>query len=187
VPGARTPCRIPVQRGSHTLGLTLPGYLPAELTNQVFASDRTINWAFQPDPRTIRKSFAVSATADRWVSEGVRVAKGDVISVEADGNWSCGPGKELCDAEGYPNSSAFVAYYKDPDTYRRQMPDARYGALLMRVGVDGPPMLVGKALRVAAPAAGLLYFDINEGTGNRFRQDNAGTVVLRLLVAPPGP
>jgi hypothetical protein len=187
IANAHTPCRIPLQRGRHAIDLSLAGYSPAHLTNLSFTADQTINWVFQPDPRTLRKSFAVSATADRWVSEGVRVNKGDIVTVEAEGAWACGSGKEVCDANGYPNNKTFAVYYKDPDTHRRQMPDANYGALLMRIGADGPSVLAGTSLRYLAPDAGLLYFDINEGTGNRYRQDNAGTVVVRLTVAPPAP
>jgi hypothetical protein len=180
-----TPCRVRIPGGGrHALRLALPGYLPVSVTNQSFPADRVLKWTFQPDPRVVRKSLAVSAGSEGWTTDGTRVSKGDSIAVEVEGSWSCGSGKELCDTLGYPNNDAFFRYYMDTTSHPRQFVGANYGALLMRIGETGRPIPVGKSLKVSAPEGGSLSFDINEAAGKTFRQDNASALMLRLMVMP---
>jgi hypothetical protein len=181
---SRTPCRVRIPGGRHALRLVLPGYVSVSVTNENFVADKTIKWAFQPDRRVVRKSLTVSAGADGWTTDGTRVGKGDAIAVEAEGNWSCGPDKEVCDALGYPNNDKFFRYYMDTTAHPRQFVGANYGALLMRIGETSRPLAVGRSLRVTAPEGGTLFFDINEGPGRKFRQDNASALILRLQVMP---
>ncbi len=69
---------------------------------------------------------------------------------------------EMVGGEGYPNGDKFYFYYLSQKNGPRQARGIPYGALLMRIGRDGPIKKVGRGRRFTADAAGQLYFDINE-------------------------
>ena len=121
----------------------------------------------------------VSSTRS-WRSSGVDVRQGDDIAVAASGTWSCGSRREHVSANGYPNDRRYADYYADPRRFPRQTIAGNYGALLMRIGPAGGPIIpVGVAFKGKMQASGRLYFDINEGHGQQFRRDNAGTLEVR--------
>jgi hypothetical protein len=182
-----TPCRIPITKGDHSLGLALPGYAPLSVTNYSFTTNRTIRWTFLPDPRIQKKSITVSANATTWTPSDVTINKGDTLVIRAEGQWSCAPGKELCDANGYPNNAAFYRYYMDSASYPRRTSTAGYGALVMRIGSDIKIHPVKKELRIIAPETGSIFLDVNESEDNKFRSDNTGTIVVNLTVIPSQP
>lgn len=182
-----TPCRIPISKGNHSLGLALPGYEPLSVTNYSFTTNRTLRWTFQPDPRIQKKSITVSANAASWTPADITVNKGDTVIIRADGQWSCAPGKEPCDATGYPNNAAFYRYYMDSASYPRRTATAGYGALVMRIGNDAKLQPVNKSLRLVAPETGPLFFDVNEGDEGKHRTDNTGAIVVNLTIMPSQP
>lgn len=189
----KTPCRLPVARGEHSLNLVLHGYATITVTNHPFTADRTIRWSFLPDPRIQKKSLTLSANAPSWTSTEIAAEKGDTLVVRAEGQWSCAPGREMCDAAGYPNNAAFYRYYMDSAAYPRQTSSAGYGALVMRIGKSGRILPIGKELRnlpeqrIAAPEAGVLFFDINEADEAKYRADNSGAMVITVTIIPAQP
>jgi len=135
--------------------------------------------------RAEQHDFRVPARPS-WRGGGVRVRKGDEVEITAAGTWSCGSGGESVDANGYPRSVRFAAYYANPDRNRRQLPAANFGALLMRVGpAGGPVMAIGTRFAGTMAADGELQFDINEEDTTEARGDNRGNLDVRILVKRP--
>jgi hypothetical protein len=190
-PKVNTSCRLPIPQGDHTLTFILPGYAPLLVTNQSFTADRTLRLNFLPDPRIQRKTMSILANSPSWTDSDVSVNKGDTLILRAEGQWACGPGRELCNASGYPNSAAFYRYYMDSAAFPRHTSSAGYGALVMRIGNTGRAIPVGKdflsatELRFAATESGPVSFDINESDEAKYRTDNSGTLILHLTVIPP--
>lgn len=180
-----TPCRILLSPGAHTVGFSLPGYSPLVITNQQFQGGETLRLVLQPDPRVQRASLVIAANAKSWTRSDVTVSRGDNLSIRAEGSWSCGPGREQCDASGYPNDQTFIRYYMDSASFPRRTTSAHYCALILKIGEKGRLMAVGKSLNMVATEAGPLYFDVNEADTGDLRGDNAGSQQVRILVTPP--
>lgn len=184
----RTPCRVSLPLDTRSIVLSLPGYLPVVMTNQTFSNGQNIRRAFLPDPRIRKVSLAVPANAKAWTDTDMTVCPGDHLVIQAEGSWSCGPGKEMCDAQGYPNNQAFYRYYMNSDAHPRHTSSANYGALLLRIGENGRPMTAGTSTRLAATESGTLSFDINEGAAGALRADNTGAVIVNITLIPaPAP
>lgn len=178
----RTPCRIPVQPGVHALELMLQGCEPMRLTNEEFKANRSVTWKFKQDPRVVVKTCSLSADVAQWYPSGVVIQGDAILSIKADGEWSCGARGEHCSAAGYPDSVPTYKHYAD--LALRQLRDANYGALVARVGKDGVPFVVGQGTRLRVTGRGLLYFDINEVTGKAARSDNTGELTIRVGILP---
>jgi hypothetical protein len=189
----RTPCRFPLTPGDYSIKLTLPGFETVVMTNQSFTSNRTLRFTLQPDSRIQRKTVTVLANAPSWSPSGITVERGDTLVIRAEGQWACAPGREPCDASGYPNNEAFYRYYMDSASYPRLTSSAGYGALVMRIGETGRIVPLGKdfavsrELRFGAAESGPVFFDINEKNEARFRADNNGTLILHISVFPSQP
>lgn len=179
---AKSPCRISVPVGAHSLELVLQGYESMTLSNEMFATNRTVKWTFRPDPRLVTKTCTVEADGNQWYPSGILVQNDTVIFIKAEGEWSCGSRGERCPAGGYSASVPTYRHYSDPAL--RQAADFNYGALLGRIGKDGAPFLVGPSTRLKATAKGMLYFDVNEVTGKVSRADNTGKLVVRVGIIP---
>jgi hypothetical protein len=180
----RTPCEIKVAPGVYNVRLALPGYLDMNATRFNLDTNRLFQWVFRPDVRVVRRDIKVSSSG-RWTATGVKIAVGDRLTLQADGQWSCGSKKEKCGPGGYPSGKQFYHYYLTPAAGPRQAPGVNYGALLLRIGEKGAMRAVGESLRFTADADGMLYFDINETDDGRARLDNSGALDVRLLVMPP--
>lgn len=180
---AKSPCRIPVPAGTHSLELALQGHESMILSNEVFTTNRVVKWTFRPDPRLVTRTCTVEADGNQWYPTGILVPNDAFISIRAEGEWSCGSRGERCPAGGYPASVSTYRHYSDPAL--RQVAALNYGALLGRIGKDGTPFLVGPSTRLNASARGMLYFDVNEVTGKVARADNTGKLVVRIGIIPP--
>ena len=179
----KSPCRVSVPVGTHTVEIMLSGYTSMSLTNEMFTTNRAVKWKFQPDPRVVSKSCSLSANVNQWYPTGVFVQKDSMITIKAEGEWSCGSKGERCFADGYPISVPTYRHYADPAL--RQVSNANYGSLLARIGKESSPVAVGQAARIKAADRGLLYFDINEAPGKTARNDNTGELTIRVTVMPP--
>ncbi len=186
-PKVRTPCRIPLPSDIRSLILAMPGYAPLVLTNGTFPSGHIIRWNFAPDPRIQRANVTVAASAKSWQSAGVHVNEGDQIVLQPQGQWSCGSGKELCDASGYPNNQTFYRYYMDPAAHPRHTSTANYGALVARIGDSGRIVSAASARRFKAGESGHLLLDINESDTGMSRSDNSGSLIVNITVIPSQP
>lgn len=176
---ARTPCIVHMQQGPRDIVLRLRGYEDAVINAFEAREGRTLNWTFRKDPYFLERTVQVSARTP-WRPAGVTVQAGDRLSITASGTWSCGPGRERVDAEGYPNNEQFYRYYFDPVAHPRQTNRANYGALIMRIGDRGEMLPVGTRLTLTAETSGELYLDINESDDGRARRDNTGALTVQI-------
>lgn len=185
-PRVRTPCRLPVPPDTRSLALALPGYAPFIMTNTTFSNGQTIRWNFAPDPRIQRATFPASANATSWHDTGITINAGDSVGISANGQWTCGAGKEPCDASGYPNNQSFYRYYMDSTSAPRLTASANYGALVMRIGEKGRIQPV-PSMRFSAVDSGKLFLSINEAQTDNLRSDNTGTLMVSAVVIPAQP
>lgn len=179
---ARTPCRLPVKPGAHTIELSLLGYEPVVLSNEMLTVSRTLQLKLHPDPRVVAKTVAVAADNRQWYPSGILIPSDAVVSVKAEGEWACGSKGERCVATGYPLTVPTYKHYADPAL--RQFPGANYGALLGRIGRDGAIFTIGSSVRFTATNHGMLYLDVNESTGTVARSDNSGTLTVHVGIIP---
>jgi hypothetical protein len=129
---------------------------------------RPQEWA--PGPHT-RLSPTTIYAYRQWQSAGLDVQKGDVITVQAKGEWQYSPFVGLHGPEG-GGRPVTVA------TYPLRGEDG--GVLLGRIG-DGAPFYVGRWTTVVATEAGRLYFRINDD----LLGDNKGQLTLTIEVRTP--
>jgi hypothetical protein len=180
---AKSPCKISVPAGTHHVELVMQGYESMVLSNEVFTTNRVVKWTFRPDSRLVTKTCTLEADGNQWYPSGLLVQNDAVISIKAEGEWSCGARGERCQAGGYKASVQTYSHYADPAL--RQVAGFNYGALLGRIGRDGTPFLVGPSTRLKASGKGMLYLDVNEVTGKVARADNTGRLVVRIGMIPP--
>jgi len=177
----RTPCTLSVPAGLHNIRLRKLGCVDAVLKDVEISEDRLLTWTFEKDPGYADRTVTVSA-ATGWTASGIELRKGRFLLITASGTWHCGSKREEVDADGYPNDKRFFHYYLDPRASPRQLAGSPYGALLMRIGRDGPLRAVGRRLNTTADADGMLYFDINESARGSARRDNGGALTVRVQV-----
>jgi hypothetical protein len=178
-----TPCTVGVPEGRHEIKLRLLGSLDATIVNFVPEEGREYSHAFRNDPRFVERTFQVSARSG-WRNSGVEVAPGDVLIVEAAGQWSCGNKGELVGPDGYPNDQQFFHYYIQPKLAPRDYTKFNYGALLLRIGTTDQVIAVPKNIRAGIRSSGAVQFGINEAESARGDNTGALTVTIRKGPAP---
>jgi hypothetical protein len=179
---ATTPCRIEAPPGRREIRLKMPGFHDGVLADFEVKPGATAQWTFRLD-RGAQK-FTIRAFAHTaWVNSRIHVEKGDQVTIETFGTWRCGEGGAMTGADGY-SSRQYPQYYRNPHGDRRLLKraGAQYGVLLMRIGENGPVGPIGRQRSLTAPAAGVLYFGINESPG--FLGDNAGSITLQIETRP---
>lgn len=179
----KTPCTIVVAQGTHDILLKKPGYIDGVITKFQAKDGAHVTWTFVPDPAYVDKVIKVDALRS-WQTSGVEVKKMDSITLEVSGSWSCGSGKEKVGPEGYPNDEKYFKYYLDPKSSPRQIAEANYGALLMRIGKTGQIRVIGQNTKLKADVDGVIFFDINEADDVKARRDNTGTLNVRIIKVP---
>lgn len=105
----------------------------------------------------------VPATA-AWVSTGLNVRKGDWVTFNTTGE------VQLSDSSSDRARSAGSARV----ARLAPLPNVNAGALIGRIGMNGPPFGIGDQASVPMPAAGVLYLSVNDDE----RADNAGEFIV---------
>jgi hypothetical protein len=103
-----------------------------------------------------------------WQSTGVRVGQDDLLTVEAEGEWTYTPG-EVHGPEGH-------RVYRAPRFY--PLPDVPGGALIGRIGEEGAPFYVGQRMNRRVREEGFLYLRIDDD----ILSDNEGHVTVEVEV-----
>ena len=103
-----------------------------------------------------------------WQSVGVWLEPGDLLEIRAEGTWLYTPG-EYHGPEGH-------ARYRAPGFY--PLPGVPGGALIARIGEDGPPFYVGRGGRWPVDRPGFLYLRIDDD----ILSDNEGWVSVNVRV-----
>lgn len=179
----KTPCTIVVAQGVHDILLKKHGYIDGVISMFQAKDGAHVTWTFVRDPAYVDKVVKVDALRS-WQTSGVEVKKNDSITLEVSGTWSCGSGKEKVGPEGYHNDEKYFKYYIDPKSSPRQIAEANYGTLLMRIGKTGQIRVVGQNMKLKADTDGIIFFDINEANDIKARRDNAGALNVRIIKIP---
>jgi len=177
----KTPCVVVATEGMHTFKLMLLGYMNGVKKVEVKPGAR-VEWSFSKDmgmKEVIVKAYARTG----WRSSRIRVAKGDVIKIVTFGSWSCGTDREMVNGNGY-SSRAYSKYYSTSHGDRRLTKRSAYGSLLLRFGAKGPMGSIGKGRQLTAPAAGELFFGINERA--KWLGDNSGSLTIKVQKSSGG-
>lgn len=124
-----------------------------------------------PGPHTRLSPTRVYAYR-QWQSAGVDVAKGDVITLRATGEWQYSPFVGLHGPEGGGRPVTVPTY---------PMSGADGGVLLGRIGDEGATFYVGRGTTMVAQEAGRLYFRINDD----LLGDNKGQLAVTIEVRSP--
>jgi len=103
-----------------------------------------------------------------WQSTGVRVGQDDLLTVEAEGEWTYTPG-EVHGPQGHP-------VYLAPRFY--PLPGVAGGVLIGRIGEEGDVFHVGRFMRRRVEAEGFLYLRIDDD----ILSDNEGYVTVEVEV-----
>lgn len=105
-----------------------------------------------------------------WQSTAVPLYEGDRLEIHASGRWLYTP-DEVHGPAGHDR-------YRSPAFY--PLPGVPGGALIGRIGENGPPFYVGKRLVRRADRDGQLYLRIDDD----ILTDNDGSVAVRITVIP---
>lgn len=108
----------------------------------------------------------------QWQSMGIDVQKGDIIRISAQGEWMYSPYVGLHGPQGGGKPVTVSTYPSST---------AHGGALLGRIGDEGPIFYVGRGTIIRADTSGRLYFRINDD----LLGDNKGYVTLDINVQTP--
>lgn len=123
-----------------------------------------------------------------WTDTGVQVRRGGQLQITAGGGrWAAAPPRPSAataavatpqaTADGYPNTAG--------RTRGVILPGANYGALIGRIGPNGPPFLIGSRHQSIASMDGPLLVAMND-VPNQFA-DNVGQMTIRIGFTPPPP
>lgn len=127
-----------------------------------------------PEWLTVRtyEGIRVYARDATWQNTGVRVRKGQLVTISAPGSWSVG---KTCDASGLGDS--------DPGNpaYPFLLPSARFGALVGSIG--NTLFEIGTGRVIVAETAGELRLACNDSpTHPRGFKDNDGSLCVKVVV-----
>jgi hypothetical protein len=111
--------------------------------------------------------------AQQWQDTGIQVEEGDLVStIQVDGSWTNGgPTQNWFDANGNPD--------EEPQE-DALLPSAPIGALIGKVGQDGPAFLVGRWAVFPVEAGGTLYLAMNDTSYTT----NDGRITVEISVEP---
>ena len=118
--------------------------------------------------RTVRPS-------PQWQDSLIRLESGQRVVIDAEETWSPDMQNQIawCGADGVYNLPAESGYL---------LPGANVGALVARIGDDGPIFAVGSRCDFIADRAGLLNLAMNE---NPSFNNQAGKIVAQIIVFSP--
>lgn len=149
-----------------TLLLALAGcqpahqYAPLTLTNLNMGQSRTLD---------------IAATGS-WRDSAIRVRKGEVYRVATHGTWSASPFCGETDASGLQTEHLMCMKAIFANAF--PMPEARIGALVGKIGMDGQPFVIGGTDGFIADRDGSLFLRMNEPDGFMF--DNTGFIEVAV-------
>lgn len=118
--------------------------------------------------RTVRPS-------PQWQDSLIRLEQGQRVVIDAEETWSPDMRNQIawCGADGLYNLPADSEYL---------MPGTNVGALIARIGDDGPSFAIGSRCDFIADRAGVLHLAMNE---NPNFNNQAGKIVAQIIVFSP--
>jgi hypothetical protein len=122
---------------------------------------------WRPEPQAASAQERIFAYR-QWQSTGIKLETGDRYTLRAQGEWSYSP---VVGLNGPGGGRPAVASYP--------MPHALGGALIGRVGENGPPFMVGVRTSGYVERGGFLFLRINDD----LLGDNEGEMVVEVAVS----
>jgi hypothetical protein len=110
-----------------------------------------------------------------WTSLPLNLIPGDIVSIKASGGWVLPPMDSACGPEGYPR-----ALFE-----KRHSQEIPYGAIVMRVGNNGPIKAVGESIVFTNTVPGILSMDGNAADDRRLRARSSGHMNIDIVVRRP--
>lgn len=127
----------------------------------------------QPLPPVTPGTGALQVSArDGWISTGLQVMQGEVITVASNGEVRLSR-----DANDLASPAGSVTGRRAPGA---PLPNELAGALIGRIG-NGQPFGIGNQPTFPAPATGMLYLTVNDGD----RNDNSGAFGVTVGLQDP--
>jgi len=180
----RTPARIRLTPETHAIRLKLPGHADHVVPEFRAQHLRMLSARLTPYRDLPGKTVTVNPRQVWTLVEGVRVEPGDRLVVVASGEWKIGEKGETCGPDGYDRNDPAFKHYYEASGPARQLQDANYGALLVRIGFPGPVFVAGSEGVVDARIGGVVMLDVNEGMAPQLRKDNRGSIRAKVIVIP---
>ena len=116
-----------------------------------------------------------------WVDSGIDVEAGETYSFKTKGKAITGPLNVFPDAKSGPGGQATLCGV-DGGAVPGQtcvLFGAPFGALIGKIGIGGPPFLIGGASSFVFGSSGRLYLAVNDFTGTYFDNHAGFTVIFK--------
>ncbi len=175
----KTPCKIQVEPGTHTMNFVKLGYLDKILEDYSLTKPKKVTVELERDPKVTFKKYQLGANSSSEKPTGVNLKKGQKFIINATGKWRC-MSKDACDAFGYPNILKYYDLYMDNVKYGRVTDKANFGALIYKIGKKGVFFTYKEGEMLDVPEDGELIFDVN--VRPRDRKDNSGMLDMDIIV-----
>jgi len=174
-----TPCTLSIAPGRHALLLKRAYFKDKEVKNYVAMPGKRIKWIFEPADDLPWKEIKFKPRRG-WKGTGIKVWDETQFIIQAKGHWVCGRGGEPAGPTGYPRAK-FPQYYEDAKLLKTGK--APYGALIMRIGLEGETNIYNHAaIWQTGFDQGEIYLDINETEEDALRRNNRGELLIRIAV-----
>ena len=113
--------------------------------------------------------------AGDWRDTGIRVQRGETYKIVAEGQWKASPFCNPTDASGFGEETPLC--FRSPLALG-PIPQANFQTLIGRIGPEGSPFMVGKALQLNAESEGNLALRMNDMAD--FLGDNTGQMAVAI-------
>ncbi|MEQ8665021.1 MAG: hypothetical protein RIC16_04790 [Rhodospirillales bacterium] len=120
-------------------------------------------------------SYRVAAAAS-WLDTGIQVRTDEVYKVSSSGGWQASPFCDETGAGGLPFEHLLCMKGIFASSF--PLPTAPIGALVGKIGADGPPFLIGDQTGFIADRNGSLHLMMNDPEG--FLGDNIGALEVQV-------
>lgn len=177
-----TPCRITLPSGiAPEIRLRLSGAKDFIASRFRVEPGAQIGARFDRPPAAPSIMVQVDPTKE-WLPTKIVLKPDQRARFVVEGRWQIGSRRDPCTYEGYPDTPANSAYYKDGIAASAKEPKYPYGALLYRIGERGMPTPVRMDQPADTLVGGTLFFDVNELSGRTHRGDNSGMLTVRVTI-----
>lgn len=122
------------------------------------------------------RTVTISAGRASWTSTGVRLAKGQSVTLTVRGNAKCGAGTDCPAGDPLGARHTCVTRTLGPLKPGVAGPTVNYGSVAAKVGTYGKPQMVGRRHVVHGP--GLLFVVYNDCAG--YYADNTGSFTITI-------
>ena len=146
---------------------------PIGVAASVVVAGSAVGWVVlhQPAPDGVEAVVTVDSRSG-WADSGIMIEPGKVVRFTASGEFSDDQTRpnQLFTADGADRDPVQDVHHRDPYL---QFPHA---GLIGKIGADGAPFYIGRALRINDPQSGNIFLSVNDFMFT----DNLGTLEVRV-------